>query len=437
VTGHNVTGQNVTGQNVNLVPARYRSVSVASVPVPLDEASLREYFIGRPAYRRTRYIVARAAGADGAGVGAARVSAAGVGAARADAAEVGAVGVSMAGATAVVEVSRDSDTPLFAEITAVSLIAGPDETAFVDAPEADTGIPTSLSRVAADRAPGARCVVVRGRYGHVGFIVDPVPVRIRVVEVVPPHPAKLVDQASRVLDLAEELPPVELVPELTDLGSLAAGSPAGHYLFPCRAGTAVADGPVSYLDEIPPRADWTLIGCARSRAIHDWFYEREAPVVDMCPRNLALEGLRSGRLGPGPVLTKCCLLEDRIAVEDGLVVVPWGASLAEIRDGLGRAAATVPPAIVAQAALAAPARAPSPTAAPASTAQAAPAAPARAPSPTAAPASTAQAAPAAPARAPSPTAGPAGAVVPAGVAASSPTLTPAAAVGPTARPDRR
>jgi hypothetical protein len=294
---------------MNLVPARYRSISVASVPVPLDEVSLRAHFLGRSAYRRTRYIVARAVGASG------------------------------AGASAVVEVTKQSEAPLFSEITTVTLIAGPDETAFVDAPEADTGVPTSLGRIAAGCAPGARCVIVRGRYGHVGFIVDPAPVRIRVVEVVPPRPAKLVDQASRVLDLAEDLPPVELVPELTDLRALAASHPAGHYLFPCRAGTASADAAVSYLDEIPPRADWTLVGCARSRAIHDWFYEGVAPVVDMCPRNLAL---RAAGEGTSPVLTKCCLLEDKIAVEDGLVVVPWGASLAQVREGLGRAVAVAP-----------------------------------------------------------------------------------------------
>jgi hypothetical protein len=157
-----------------------------------------------------------------------------------------------------------------------------------------------------------------------------------VVEVVPPHPAKLVDQARRVLELAEDLPPVELVPELTDLRLLADSHPAGHYLFPCRAGTAVAGAEVSYLDEIPPTADWTLIGCARSREIHDWFYQREVPAVDMCPRNLAL---RAASQWPGPALTKCCLLEDKIAVTGGLVVVPWGASLAEIREGLGRAVA--------------------------------------------------------------------------------------------------
>ncbi len=299
----------MTARNVNLVAARYRSISVASVPVPLDEASLRAHFLGRPAYRRTRYIVARAAGAEAAGA---------------------------AGATALVEIVRRSDVPLFSEITGLALIAGPEETVFVDAPETDTGIPTSLSEIAAERAPGARCVVVRGRYGHVGFIVDPAPVRVTVVEVVPPHPAKLVDQARRVLGMAEDLPPVELVPELTDLNALADSHPAEHYLFPCRAGTAVAGAAVSYLDEIPPEADWTLVGCARSRDIHGWFYQREVPVVDMCPRNLAL---RAAGKRPGAVLTKCCLLEDRIAVAGSLVVVPWGASLAEIREGLGRAVA--------------------------------------------------------------------------------------------------
>jgi hypothetical protein len=314
----------VTGPSANLVPARYRSISVASVPVRLDEASLRAYFLGRPAYRRTRYIVVRAAedGPPGGG----------------------------ADATAVIEVAKRSEVPLFSEITAVTVIAEPGETAFVEAPEADTGVPSILAQVAASRAPDARCVVVRGRYGHVGFIADPAPVRVRVVEVVPPHPAKLVDQARRVLDLAEDLPPIELVPELTDLAALASSRPSGHYLFPCRAGTATAGGAVSYLDEIPPRADWTLVGCARSRAIHDWFYQDAPPVVDMCPRNLAQRALARPEAArepePAATLTKCCLLEDEITVADGLVIVPWGASLAQVRQGLARAAACCPAGLV-------------------------------------------------------------------------------------------
>lgn len=302
---------------MNFVPARYRSVSIATVPGPpaeaahpeaaLTEAALRARFTGRPSYRQTRYIVVRSGDA-----------------------------------SALVEVSRESAGPLFSAITGVTLVAGPDETAFVDDPDTDTGIPSSVARVAARRAPEARCVVVRGRYGHVSFILDPAPIRIRVVEVVPPRPAKLLDQAQRLLDVAEDLPPVELVPELTDLRALAETRPSGHYLFPCRAGEATAGDGVSYLDEVPPAEDWTLVGCARSRAIHEWLYQREAPAVDMCPRNLARQALRrqaprGGRLTPGPVLTKCCLLDQDITVEDTMVVVPWGASLAEVRAGLDRA----------------------------------------------------------------------------------------------------
>jgi hypothetical protein len=162
--------------------------------------------------------------------------------------------------------------------------------------------------------------------------------------VVPPWPPKLVDQLERVLDLAEDLPPVELVADLVDLTSLARTQSAGHYLFPCRAGSASQAGPgaadVSYLDEIPERKPWTLVGCARSRSIHDWFYGGEVPTVDMCPRNLAD---RTGQT-PTPTLTKCCLLEDQVSSDDGLVVVPWGASLAQIRDGLRLALAAGRPA---------------------------------------------------------------------------------------------
>ena len=88
---------------------------------------------------------------------------------------------------------------------------------------------------------------------------------------------------------------------------------------------------MSYLDEIPERAPWTLVGCARSRSIHDWFYGGDVPMVDMCPRKLAESDAPPTAM---PVITKCCLLEDRVSSEAGLVVVPWGASMAQIREGL-------------------------------------------------------------------------------------------------------
>jgi len=74
-----------------------------------------------------------------------------------------------------------------------------------------------------------------------------------------------------------------------------------------------------------------LVGCARSRAIHEFFYSGEVDMVDMCPRALAGRRL-AGR--PGPVVTKCCLLEDRVSADGDCVVVPWGATFAQVKEGL-------------------------------------------------------------------------------------------------------
>jgi len=47
----------------------------------------------------------------------------------------------------------------------------------------------------------------------------------------------------------------------------------------------------------------------------------------MCPRHLA-SGL------DGYVLTKCCLFEDRLESDGKATIVPWGATLAQVREGL-------------------------------------------------------------------------------------------------------
>lgn len=276
----------------NFVPGAYRGVAVASVDCELDEASLAGHFVGREAYRRTRFIIVR-----------------------------------NGSATAIVAVAKESDDPLFTPITSVRLLAGPDDCAYICDPDVDTAVPTSLARVALEQAPGARGVAVRGRYSHVSFIVDAAPLRVTVREVVPPHPPKLFDQIRRVLDVAEHLPPIELIPDVLDLEQLAAGSPASAYLLPCRGGgVSVGGATTAYLDERPRRQDWTLIGCERSQQIHEWFYGDRAPQVDICPRTRPP--------GTGAIVAKCCLLETHLEICDGQVVVPWGASFAQISEAL-------------------------------------------------------------------------------------------------------
>jgi hypothetical protein len=281
----------------NVVPGAYRGVAVSSVDCALDESSLRRHFIGLDAYRRTRFIVVRN-GRD----------------------------------TAIVAVQKRSEEPLFSPITALQLLAGAAECIYLEEPEVDTAIPTALAQAAKDHAPDQRGVVVQGRYGHVSFIIDPAALRVTVREVVPPYPPKLLDQTRRVLDLAEHLPPIELVPDVVDLDDLARSRPSASYLLPCRGGGVSIEGATTdYLDEHPDQRPWTLIGCERSQQIHEWFYGERAEQVDICPRK------RTG--GTGAILAKCCLLEAHFEVDDGRVVVPWGASLTQISEALTTLAA--------------------------------------------------------------------------------------------------
>jgi hypothetical protein len=266
----------------NFIARPYRGVSVQEAP-GLDEGALREWLIGRRVYRRTEFVVARCGGEH-----------------------------------AVVQVEHPVGDDIVAPVGELQVLAGPDEVAFVVNPSVDTGNASQMARAA--RA-GARVTVVQGRFEHVNFIVEPAPLRVRVLEVVPPEPPKLLVMAQSVLDYDEDLPPVVLEYEAIDLRDLA---PAGPTMFPCRC--SGLDG--EFLDVGPPElGDWTLVGCERSRQIHVALYEAEPGArVDFCPRVLAAED--------GPTLMKCCLFERGVRREGASVVVPWGAALEEVREAL-------------------------------------------------------------------------------------------------------
>jgi hypothetical protein len=290
---------------VTRLPERYRSVSVTDVDVPLEQDALRELLTSRQVYRRTEYMVVR-----------------------------------NGDAAALVRIVKSTSEPLFCDVDDVELLAGPDETVYLQRPDIDTGVPSQLALALPD-ASGARAVVVEGKYGHVNFLLDPTPVRLRVLDVEPPSPAKLVDQVRRVLDTADDLPDIVITPQVIPLSTLLPDSPPPHVLLQCRGGGMDVPGStVDYLDEVPPARDWLLLGCARSRQIHDHFYSdlpgHELEQVDTCPR---VHG-RHVELGEGEVLfTKCCLLETHTEAEGRTVVVPWGASFAEVHKGLAEAAA--------------------------------------------------------------------------------------------------
>ena len=286
----------ISSSGPNLTARPYRGLSVQDVAVDLDPLSLLSWIVGREVYRRTDFLLAR-----------------------------------RDGRAALLAVEKEPGPGLFLAVVAASVLAGTHEVVLIDSPRTDVGNATALAEVACrHRAPGARAYAVTGRYRHVNFIVDPDPVTVYVDEVVPPHPAKLIDMARQVVQFDENLPPVRIVSRLIALPMLMRRSGA-HHLLPCRGAGDDTREDVSYLDAGPdPRPEWTLVGCERSRQIYRHHYGDDPPGTDFCPASIGAAQWP----GMSPRLTKCCLLERGIRDSGNVATVPWGANLDEVRAAL-------------------------------------------------------------------------------------------------------
>ncbi len=289
----------------NFVPLPYRRVAVRNhTDFPLTERALRENLLGRDAYRRTEFVVLR------------RES-----------------------ECAVARIEKARPDQLFSPITSVEFFAPPQACHWVDDATLDVGNPSALAAKA--RALGLApdmTLIVHGKYEHVNFIHQPDPIVIRVIDVVPPEPAKLWTMANQVLSFAEDLPPVELQYAPIDLIALARDNPAKEYLFPCQASGIDVGAPIHFLDTRPQRRDWTMIGCERCMQMHRHFYGREPQRrVDFCPRTSPHTPLLRGE-GQGErstlTLTKCCLFETDIVTAGNLAIVPWGGNLRHVEAAL-------------------------------------------------------------------------------------------------------
>jgi hypothetical protein len=292
----------------NTITRPYRGLSVQEVDAPLTRAGIEELLSHREIYRRTAFLALR-----------------------------------NNGQTALAAVRPKDPDMLFSPVAEALLLSGPATTLWIDEPAADVGNASSLAATAlARQRDGVLAYVVQGRFEHVNFIWRPAPLPIRVTEVIPPHPPKLLAMAEQVVGFDEDLPPVDLTLDAVDVRDLAAQNPAAHYLLPCR-GSGLPGGPgVSFLDTHPPyHEDWLLIGCERSRQFHEHFYGTQPRRVDLCPRARAGVAPPTAAPAGARVLTKCCLLERGIEVNGTTAVVPWGANLDEVRAAI-RAICGVP-----------------------------------------------------------------------------------------------
>ena len=284
----------------NFVPLPYRRVSFQPYAGPMTEAAIQSHLLEREVYRRTDIVVLHDPGSR----------------------------------YAVAAIQRDGAEDLFNRAVAVEVLSLPDTTVFAHAPQIDPANRSALARLARELGVGAdRTLIVHGAFDHINLIHHPDPLVVRVVEVSPPEPPKLLAMAEQVLSYAD-LPPICVELERIELPALCRGSVPEAYLVPCRSGGLDDLGaPVYFLDERPPeRKAWTLIGCERSLQFHRHYYGDEPPRIEMCPRKLAAASTQ-------PTLVKCCLLEFDLEQQGNTVIVPWGSDLPMIERGLSLLAA--------------------------------------------------------------------------------------------------
>lgn len=267
-----------------------RGVSLRDVEGPLTPDRIDDLVLGRQVYHLTEVVVLR----DG-------------------------------GDHAVVRVATEGRGVLH-EVVDVEVLAGPKETQVVEDDRVDVFNPAHMARLTRDRDAGA--VVVHGRYGYTGVALPTEVVDVAVVDLVPPEEPRLVAMAEELLDADPPRTPIALSPVRVDAEE--AGRDATEpVLFPCRGS---ARGPL-FLDEGPDldedeAAKATVVGCDQSARIFMGLYGTRPELRDVCPLSHAPEG---------PAIARCCQVED-VVVKDGTVVVPWGASHAQVRKALRIAA---------------------------------------------------------------------------------------------------
>jgi len=280
-----------------MIPRHCGDVGVQEVQFELNEENLIRHFLGRRSYTRTKFYVVR-----------------------------------NGSHWAAVEVSKNVTKALFQPIEAVKVISLPDRTRFVHEPDMDVLDIGALLKVQA-RHPG-KLVVFKGRFEHVSFVDVKLPARIRIIDVVPPHPSKL--EAIMQSLVGAEHASLIIDSKLVDITHLTQENKDGVLIFPCRAsyeGTSEAKGRF-YLDQAPPLSkeqieSSLLVGCPLSARIFEEIYGSKPRLANICVRETTVVSSDDP-----PTISRCCKVKEGVEVDGRMILVPWGANICEVAEAL-------------------------------------------------------------------------------------------------------
>ncbi|MDO5853887.1 MAG: hypothetical protein Q4Q62_07625 [Thermoplasmata archaeon] len=222
---------------------------------------------------------------------------------------------------AIVELRKRPGTGLFRELDGYSLISMPEDTVFVEDPELDVLNLPAMALLQAEH-PG-KAVVVRGMFSHISYVKDLEPLRLTVVDNVPPSPAKLGVLVRKALESGFVELPVIVTERIVDMASKVPEVETPAVMFPCRVSHLEAPMPFCFLDDAPDDpGEVTLIGCHLSYRIYRELYGSDVPFINVCPADHTVPGEKS--------IVKCCKVKQGHEIDGDVVRVPWGATVPEV-----------------------------------------------------------------------------------------------------------
>ncbi|UCE36308.1 MAG: hypothetical protein JSW00_12320 [Thermoplasmata archaeon] len=279
-----------------MFPDHCKEVSLKRVLFPLTKDKIEENLINKSAYKKTKFMV-----------------------------------LNNGNDWAVVSIQKPEGKTLFSKIENIEIISLPDSTKYVEDPKIDVLSPTKMLEKAEEM--GTKTLVIKGKFEHISFIHEEKMQPVRVLEVVPPEPPKLVELVKKVLYSGNVNKPVKIVPDILDLSEIAQKSGKKKIIFPCHSSGLKGDGDSLYLDQSPEihedSDELVLIGCDLSLKIFKTLYKKEPEFYNFCPKKKILE--QSQNI---PTITKCCEQKEGHERVENVAIVPWGATAKEVEEAL-------------------------------------------------------------------------------------------------------
>ena len=223
---------------------------------------------------------------------------------------------------AVIGLEKESGSELFRKLISFYILALPEDIVFINNPNLDVLNTPALAYIQ-NEYPG-KTIVVQGMFSHVNFIKDMKPVKLRVIDNVPPAPSKLGVLVNMALNSGFVEHPVVIDSIEVDMAERIWDVNTPAIMFPCEVSGLTAKKIVYFLDKAPKlEHDVTLVGCHLSERVFFSLYKKEVPFINVCPMDHVIyDGVKT--------IVKCCKVKSGFIIEGDVATVPWGATVPEV-----------------------------------------------------------------------------------------------------------